>query len=133
MITVCLFIRKYNRQKCTFQYQNIWGTRIMFSCERDNSNNLADCLNGDRFFCGKGPITPPLNGIWRLITINFTPLSLAETWLQKHNVLLFNIPGYKHEYNIRSKIKVVESLCSFLIKSIIFKEKTSNLLQNSIA
>ena len=33
----------------------------------------------------------------------FILLSLTETWLNKNNVSLFNIPGYKHEYNIRSK------------------------------
>lgn len=35
-------------------------SKVMYSRERDDSNNLTDCFNGDRFLYVKGPIVPPL-------------------------------------------------------------------------
>lgn len=35
-------------------------SRVLYSRERDNMNNLTDCRNGDRFVYAKGPIIPPL-------------------------------------------------------------------------
>ena len=36
-------------------------SEFIFLRERDESINLTDCLNGDRFLYAKEPIIPPLN------------------------------------------------------------------------
>ena len=36
-------------------------SKVMYSRERYESNNLTDCYNGDHFLYVKGPVIPPLN------------------------------------------------------------------------